>query len=538
MTKTTTLSNETNTMTRTTSPRRATSLLALATALTLVGTGCKKEENTTTPPGGDGAVTTDDGDDAKAAEQRKKAEEAAARRASLEALPELPGKAAPKAIDFPDPVMMTLDNGLEVIVLVDKEVPLVDVTLAVKAGDIYSPAGSPTLAGTVAALLTEGTTKRKKAVLDAAIDDKGGSISSGSSSELATLSASMLSKDLDFALGVMSEEITMPAFEEEALTKIKDQTTQGVRAEKANPGALAGRLARRLVYGDESAYGRSFPTDAEIGAVDRAKVAEFHAKHYVPNNAMLVIAGDVDPKKVEAMAKKHFGKWAKGEAVAVPKVASKPAHAGKPIVHIISRKASAQANVYLVAPAPRVGEPGWLETQVLLAVLDGGTLSTRLNFVLREQLGLTYGASANASSGYDGGLFLAGGGTKNETVDDFASALMPLVLELGEKPVDAKSMRRTKDFVSGSYALQAEGVGVVASQTVTSRLYGLPNDFWDRYRVDVENVSDAQLLEVGKQVFDRGRVHIIAVGKRDKLEKQLAGIGEIRVYDQDLKRID
>jgi zinc protease len=253
---------------------------------------------------------------------------------------------------------------------------------------------------------------------------------------------------------------------------------------------------------------------------------------------MLVVAGDVDPKKVEAMAKKHFGKWAKGEAVAVPKVASKPTPAGKPIVHIISRKASAQANVYLVAPAPRVGEPGWLETQVLLAVLDGGTLSTRLNFVLREQLGLTYGAGANASSGYDGGLFLAGGGTKNETVDDFASALMPLVLELGEKPVDAKSMRRTKDFVSGSYALQAEGVGVVASQTVTSRLYGLPSDFWDRYRVDVENVSDAQLLEVGKQVFDRGRVHIIAVGKRDKLEQQLAGIGEVRVYDQDLKRID
>ena len=114
-----------------------------------------------------------------------------------------------------------------------------------------------------------------------------------------------------------------------------------MRSEKSNPQALIGVLASRVIYGESSAYGRNFPTDAEIEAVTRDQLVAFHAKHYVPNNAMLVVAGDVDPAKVEKLANKRFGKWKKGEDVAVPKVATPPAPPTKPIVHIVDRKASA-----------------------------------------------------------------------------------------------------------------------------------------------------------------------------------------------------
>lgn len=165
-------------------------------------------------------------------------------------------------------------------------------------------------------------------------------------------------------------------------------------------------------------------------------------------------------------------------------------------------------------------------------------MSTKLMFVLREQLGLTYGARASHEYGYDGGLFAAGGGTKNKTADEFANALVDLMFEPGEKAPEEVDLRRIKNFVSGRFALEAEGVDATAAKTIVQRQYGLPDDFWTRYRSDVEAIKADQLFGVGKKVFDRQNLQIIAVGKRKKLEEQLAGYGKIHVYDRDLNPID
>ncbi len=506
---------------------------ALVVALALPA--CDKGGNTNNPDGGgqaDGGGKNDGNDEA---ERKKKAEEMAQKQAMLQALPDLPGIEAPRPVVFPEPTVFTLPNGLEVIVLQDKEIPAVDISLQIRAGDIYSPANMPTLAGLVASALSEGTTKREKAKVDEAVDATGGTMSAGAGSELTALNASFLSKDLDTMMGILAEEAMFPAFPEDAITKLNGQVKQGVRAEKGQPQALANRLGARLLFGENSAYGRGFPTDSQIDAVKRADVEAFHKAHYLPNNAMLVVAGDVDPKKVEALAKKHFGSWAKGADVAVPvNKAPQPAAAG---VHIIDRKASAQANIYVFVPAPKIGDAGWLEIEVAENVLSGGTLTTRLNFVLREQLGLTYGAGARFNYGFEGGWFAAGGGTKNETANEFADALIPLVFDLGKEPVATKDLERTKSLVSGRFALEAEGLGTVARRAVVSRLYNLPTDFWTRYRSDVASIDSGRLFEVSKTVFDRSKMQIIAVGKAKVLEEQLSKYGPVFVYDADLKRI-
>ncbi|MCA9715555.1 MAG: insulinase family protein [Myxococcales bacterium] len=508
--------------------RRGHALLAACLGVTLVG-ACTKTKQDTAPPVQQDTRTEDE--KARAA----KAEEAARKRAELAALPALPGVKAPAPVKFPEPVITTLDNGLELIVLEDHEVPSVDITLHVKAGEIYSSAEQPTIAKFTAYMLGEGTKKHKKAKLDALIDATGGALGSGAGDERATISASLLAGDAELGLSLIAEQALRPTFPEESFDKVKDMMIQEVASQKSQPFGLALQFGRRVVYGERSAYGRPFPTDAQIKGMTRAQVLAFHETHYVPNNAMLVIAGDITPEQAQKLTKKHFGAWARGADISVPR-AEAPARPSKTVVHLIDRPASAQATVMVAVPAPGIGEQGWLEAKALQSVFGGG-LSARLNQVLREQLGLTYGAAAFHSHGFDGGVFFAGGGTKTKSAGEFAQALIDVLQQPGEEGIEAKELARVLSKISGQFALEVEGVDTVAAKTVTQRLYGLPDGFWERYRADVESVTPAQIKASTRQLFVDQPVQIVAIGKAKKIRESLSQFGEVIVYDTQLQRV-
>ncbi|MCA9634951.1 MAG: insulinase family protein, partial [Myxococcales bacterium] len=315
-------------------------LTSLSAALLIAGPACKPKE--TAPPVDPAAEAAAKEEADKAAAKKKRDDEAAAKRAQLAALPPLPGIEAPKPVKFPKPEVTKLDNGLEVIVLEDHETPVVDISLVVKAGNIYAPAEHSKLAELTAYLLAEGTKKHTKAQLDQMVDATGGDTSSSPGDEFVVVGADVLARDADLGLKVIAEEVMEPAFPEDSFKKIKDMLIQSVASEKSSPFGLALRMGERLVFGEQSAYGRPFPSDEEINALTREQVVAFHQRHYHPGNAVLVIAGDIKPDKAAALAKKHLGKWKAGEAIAAPK-ADKPAAIGQTIVHVIDRKGSAQA---------------------------------------------------------------------------------------------------------------------------------------------------------------------------------------------------
>ncbi len=504
------------------------------TLVLLAALACQKPQASTPPNPADQPAAPTPAQQAAARDQ--KAEEAAAKRAQLAALPALPGVEAARAVKFPEPQIQTLQNGLELVVLEDHEVPKLRVSAFIKAGHIYAPGEQPSLAELTLQLLGEGTSKRDKATLDAQVDATGGEIIAAIDDEVAGVTADVLARDAAFAFTAVAEQVMQPALPESALKKVKDALLQGVDVQKASPFGLSSRMAARAIYGEQSPYGRPFPTTAQIEGLTRAQAQAFHAKHYQPGNAMLVVAGDITPKEARRLADKAFGTWRKGQAIAVPKT-RRPEPAAKPVVYIVDRKASAQATVLALVAAPGIGETGWLQIRVLQQLLGGG-LSGRLNMVLREQLGLTYGAGAFHSFGYDGGAFFAGGSTKTTSAAEFTEALMDLLRQPGSEAVEAVELRRLLSKISGQFALEAEGLDTVAMKTVQQRLFGLPPNFWERYRTDVESISAADLQASTRSLLVDRAVQIVVVGRADKLRKELAGFGEVRVYDTDLKRVD
>lgn len=510
-------------------------LFVLATAASF-GAACKPAA--TTPPEVEPQpVASEPSAAQKAAVLDQKAAEAAAKRAQLAALPPLPGVEAARPVKFPEPQVQTLANGLELVVLEDHEVPRVRISVIVKAGDIYAPLEQPSLAEFTMLLLGEGTTKRDKASFDAQVDATGGSVNGAIDDESASITADVLTRDAAFAFAAVAEQVTAPLVPESSLRKIKDQLLQGVDVEKSSPFGLSSRMAARAIYGEESPYGRPFPTTPQIEGMTREQVLAFHARHYLPGNAMLVVAGDIKPAQARKLADKAFGGWKGGAAVPVPKVARRPAPAAGPVVYIVDRKASAQATVLALVPAPGIGEPGWLQIRVLEQLLGGG-LSGRLNQVLREQLGLTYGAGAFHNFGYDGGAFFAGGSTKTKSAAEFTEALLGLLHQPGKEAVDSVELRRLLSKISGKFALEVEGIDTVAGKTVQQRLFGLAPDFWEKYRSEVESISAESLQATTRGLLVDQPVHFVVVGRADKLKKELASFGEVRVYDLDLKRVD
>ena len=238
-------------------------------AVALAGGGCQKQQATSAPATGTGDTAAT----AAAAEQKaagdRQAEEAAAKRAQLAALPPLPGVEAARAVKFPEPQIQTLPNGLELVVLEDHEVPKLRVSAFIKAGHIYAPADQPSLAEFTLLLLGEGTKKRDKASFDAQFDATGGDIIAAIDDEVAGVTADVLTRDASFAFTAIAEQVMQPALPETSLKKIKDQLLQGVDVEKASPFGLSSRMAARAIYGEESPYGRPFPTTPQIEGMTR-----------------------------------------------------------------------------------------------------------------------------------------------------------------------------------------------------------------------------------------------------------------------------
>lgn len=502
------------------------------TGVMMAALACKPASSGTQAPG---PAKTQPARTAEEAAADAKAEEAAARRARMAALPPLPGIEAAKPVKFPEAQVQTLANGLELLVLEDHEVPRVRVMAIARAGEIYAPAELPDLAQLTSMLLAEGTTKRDKIRLDTQVDATGGSLDPFFDDELSGVIADVLAKDAAFAFTAAAEVMTSPALPETSLGKLKNLIVQAIETEKSSPLGLGARMAARIVYGEESPYGRPFATPEQIEAMTRAQVAAFHARHFVAGNAMLVVAGDITPAQARKLADRTFGTWAKGEAVAVPR-AKRPAPPTTPVVYLVDRKASAQASVLAVVPAPGIGEPGWLQIRVLEQALGGG-LSGRLNTVLREQLGLTYGASAAHRFGYDGGAFYAGGSTKTSSAGEFLGALTRLLQEPGKDGVDQAELKRLLTKMSGQFALEAEGIDAVTMKTIEQRVFGLAPDFWERYRGDLEAISQADLQATSKALLVDQPLQVVVIGRADKLAKPLASFGEVRVYNTDLQRV-
>ena len=328
-----------------------------------------------------------------------------------------PPPATPRSPQIPRPVERTLANGLRVIVVERKNMPLVSAALYIKNGGEIDPPQLSGVADMTASLLTKGTDRHSAPEIAEAIEALGGALDSGAGWDRSTASVGVMSTRFAPALSILAEVVRRPTFKDEEIERLRQQYLDDLQVALGDPGQLARYVTQRVVFGD-APYGHPLSgTPESIARIKRADIVKLHATYYRPDNAILVIGGDITPAAAFQLATRNFGNWLKPRTPLLPAPASKlDALGAKPAnarVIVIDKPDAGQAAVFVARTGLRRTDPDYFRGIVANSVLNG--YSGRLNQEIRIKRGLSYGAGSSLDVRRDVGPFSASAQTKNES---------------------------------------------------------------------------------------------------------------------------
>lgn len=454
---------------------------------------------------------------------------AAAAPLAAQSFPSTPPAPMPvKAAQFPPFQEATLSNGMRLLVVENRKLPIVSVQLSFPAGGAYDPAGKTGVADAVAALLTKGAGKRSAEEFAEAIEGIGGSISAGADADYLSVSASFLAPDASFALGLMADAVVRPSFVDKEVELARTQTLSGLQLEQSQPDAIASRFFAKALYG-EHPYGRR-PTPATVKAITRADLVSFHQSRVRPTGALLVFAGDISLAKAKSLAEEAF-KGFTGAAPASAKFASVPARTSTEIL-LVHRPGSVQSNILAGNLTWGPGDANVYGAAIANQVLGAGA-NSRLFMILREQKGWTYGAYSSFTRLKGTGYFQASAEVRTDVTDSSLTELLAQAKRIGAEPMAAKEFDDAKSAVVGHFPLEVETAAQVAGQVARARLLGLPNDYVQTYRQKLAAVTAAQAAAAAKAGIKRDAMLVVVVGDGAKVYDKLKGIAPVKIVDVD-----
>lgn len=424
-----------------------------------------------------------------------------------------PPPAPPRAVNFPKPVEMTLKNGLRVIFVERPATSLATAQLLIKNGGEIDPPKMAGLADMTASLLTKGTTKRTAPQIAEAVEALGGMIDYGARWDASQVSVNVASSQIDPAMEILSDVIRRPTFKEDELERQRQQTIDQLSFMLADPGTLARYVASRVVFGD-SPYGHPLTgTPESLAAIKRDDITRLHSTYYRPDNAILVIGGDLRTEEAFKLAERYFGDWAK-PSTPLP-VSSEKEMAMKKReqrVVVIDMEHAGQAAVILTRAGLKRTDPDFFRGIVTNSVLGGG-YSARLNQEIRTKRGLSYGAGSALEVRRGTGPFIAVTQTKNESGAEVASLLMTELGRLASDSIPDTELTPRKAALIGNYARQLETIEGMVSQVASLALYGLSLDEINSYIKNVQGVKAEEIQRFAGARLDAKSADIIIVGK-------------------------
>jgi zinc protease len=438
-----------------------------------------------------------------------------------------PGAAAARPINLGDYTTFNLDNGLQVIVVENHKLPRVSYQISLKNEPIFEgeQAGYVSLAGS---LMERGTTTRSKAQIDEAVDFIGADLSASGSGMFAT----SLKKHSPKLLDLMTDVLLKPSFPKEEFDKLKTQTISGLSTQKTDANAMSRNVTNAVLFGKDHVYGE-VQTEKTTKAIDIETCKKYISTYYKPNNAYLVIVGDITPAEAKEQANKYFASWKKGD---VPTQTYKAIEAPTKTSVVFANKDGAVQSVINVAYpiVLKPGSPDELSANVMNSILGGGVFSGRLMQNLREKKAYTYGSRSSLSSDRLVGKFTANASVRNAVTDSSVQEIMYEMNRIVNEPVSDADLALAKSSFAGSFARSLESPQTIASFALNTFRYDLPKDYYNTYLSRLEKLTIPDISASAKKFIKPENACIVIVGNKESVAKNLLrfdGDGKIDYYD-------
>lgn len=434
-------------------------------------------------------------------------------------------------IQLGEPERFTLNNGLTVLIVENNKLPRAAVSLSLD----NSPIAEGELAGVsamTAALLGKGSATIDKDSFNEEVDFMGATINFGSQSA----SASSLSRYFGRVLELMADAALHPNFTQEEFDKEKDILLDGIKSGEKSVTTAARRVENLLAYGKDHPYGE-YVSKESVERVKLADVDAFYKRYFLPNNAYLVIVGDVDAGVLKKQVKKLFGKWKKKNLSTdpIPDVTN----VSTTQIDFVNMPNAVQTEVTVQNTVSlRKKDADYFPLLIANGILGGGG-EARLFLNLREDKGYTYGSySSMGNNKYTASRFRASASVRNAVVDSAVVELLYEIDRMKKELVSDEELNRAKAKYVGSFVRAVEQPSTVAAYALEIETEGLPDDFYTTYLESVNNVTKEDIQRVAQKYFLVDQARVVVTGKAsevlDNLEKVQFNESDISVsyYDK------
>ena len=434
-------------------------------------------------------------------------------------------------IQLGEPERFTLNNGLTVLIVENNKLPRAAVSLSLD----NSPIAEGELAGVsamTAALLGKGSATIDKDSFNEEVDFMGATINFGSQSA----SASSLSRYFGRVLELMADAALHPNFTQEEFDKEKDILLDGIKSGEKSVTTAARRVENLLAYGKDHPYGE-YVSKESVERVKLADVDAFYKRYFLPNNAYLVIVGDVDAGDLKKQVKKLFGKWKKKNLSTdpIPDVTN----VSTTQIDFVNMPNAVQTEVTVQNTVSlRKKDADFFPLLIANGILGGGG-EARLFLNLREDKGYTYGSySSMGNNKYTASRFRASASVRNAVVDSAVVELLYEIDRMKKEVVSDEELNRAKAKYVGSFVRAVEQPSTVAAYALEIETEGLPDDFYTTYLESINNVTKEDIQRVAQKYFLVDQARIVVTGKAsevlDNLEKVQFNESDISVsyYDK------
>jgi zinc protease len=439
-----------------------------------------------------------------------------------------PASGAPRPYQFPAFTRQTLDNGMTIwhVPLPDRE--LVNAHLVFDAGAAAEREEHAGIAALTAHLLVTGTRSLDATAFAEATERLGIEVSSESSWDFARAAFQSLPGFFGDGLALLAEMVREPRLDPGEFERLKAERLADILQARAEPGRLADEMFLRTLYDATTPYGRlSAGTPESVRELTLDHAREHHATHLKPAGSHLIVAGGIDLDSVMAEAEKQFGAW-QGAGPGHREIT--PVEVGGRRIVVVDRPGSVQSELRVGLPGIDRFDSRYFSATVMAAVL-GGVFNSRLNLRLREDLGYTYGAHAGLDIRRSPGPMSARSAVQTEVTAPALVELLGQLDRIRDTDVPADELRGVKDFLIGVFPLRFETTGGIAAAIEPLAVYGLPDDYWQTYRSNLEGVSVEAVRGTAQEIIDPDDLLCLVVGDAGRVRDELeaTGIGPLEV---------
>lgn len=433
----------------------------------------------------------------------------------------MPEPKAEPVFNPPTPTRTTLSNGMGISVIEQRGLPIVAFGMLMDAGASRDPEQLPGLAGFTAQMLPEGTTSKNSQEIAQAFEFIGSRISADGRREYTLLSAETLTKHWPTALELTADLVLNPSFPDHEVERVRREHLTELRRGKDEPNAVAEQLMAGLVFQRDSGYGHPLSgTENSIGALTRDDMVRQFSQDYSPANANLIVVGDVSIDEVAKRAEEIFGSWKGGDSSANGVATIAPSN-GTATIYLVDRPGAPQSVIRAMhTTIPRL-HPDYLGL-TLMNYAFGGQFSARLNQNLRQEKGYSYGYQSHVQWFRGPSLMLAGGSVQTEVTKESVFETLKEFNEVrGSRPISAEELDNSKQSVLRSFPANFERPGAIMGQVLQMVQFGLPDDYLQTVRSNVEAVTLDEVHRVTQELVRPDQLKILVVGDRQQIEKGL-----------------